>query len=361
MTERFECKLLGVIEGCTNPESAELLPDGETFVFGNCALMVGIPSFKGGGGIVYLQGQAFVSRARITESKTVELDERHLIDGLTATLGCDVLQRSTSRFATGTVFMVEGGLPITADRQTVLSKAKPRVIIFDAVLGKVLGEIPLDSDSAIGRRFNGLEQPNGLALDPDGNLYVGDIPNTNPDPSPDAPPLVPPAVYRIPHDVIDELASGKEADRAASQVQRIVMPGYVNGLTTRDTAGCWAVSCHPADPVNGGIYRLSAEDFDAGVQPDPRHRDLGILDGVGTTRRGAVLASNPVTGDIHIFLPDGNHKTLAVNDGLVPMPADFNVCYPRALGGEPALLVPNIDVGGVAGGSRVAVIDLSGL
>ena len=56
---------LGVIEGCTNPESAEMLADGETFVFGNCALGVGFPWFRDGAGLVYLEGQAFVSRARV--------------------------------------------------------------------------------------------------------------------------------------------------------------------------------------------------------------------------------------------------------------------------------------------------------
>jgi len=38
----WKAPLLGRIEGCTNPESCDLLPDGETFVFGNCALIARI-------------------------------------------------------------------------------------------------------------------------------------------------------------------------------------------------------------------------------------------------------------------------------------------------------------------------------
>src|SRR5262249_21387551 len=83
MTDRFKGRLLGVVEGCTNPESAELLDDGETIIFGNCRLDVGFGWFRDGQGLVYLEGQAFVSRARVSGDGAVTLDERSLISGLT--------------------------------------------------------------------------------------------------------------------------------------------------------------------------------------------------------------------------------------------------------------------------------------
>ena len=168
----WEAPLLGRIEGCTNPESAELLPDGKTFVFGNCTMMVGHPAYRSGQGIVYLKNEAFVSRAVIGDDRTVSLDQRVLIPGLTATLGCDVLKRATARLPVGTVLMAEGGRPITVAGSPALQadgEARPRAIAFDPATGRLLGAVGLDADSPIGRRFNPIDQPNGLALDVHGN------------------------------------------------------------------------------------------------------------------------------------------------------------------------------------------------
>lgn len=361
--EIFLARLMGRIDGCTNPESAELLDDGETFVFGNCALMVGHPDYRQGKGIVYLEGRAFVSRARIIARDRVELDERRLLTGLTATLGCDILRRPTRRFPAGTVFMNEGGNPVTREADSGLSDrqvTRPRVIAFNPISGELLGDIPLGPQSRLASRYNGIDQPNGLGLSAEGVLYVGDIPNGNP--VSQLPPPVPAAIYRIPHESLDALSAG--LDGAADAIQRIEMPGFVNGVTlSKSDDACWAVSCSFHDPANGGIYRLEAEHFENGVLPDPVVRGLGILDGVGVTRRGTILASTPVTGELHAFTTDGAHRIIRINDGekIVRMPADFNVCYPRVLEGEPALLVTDISVGRQPGDGSVAAVDISRL
>jgi hypothetical protein len=139
------------------------------------------------------------------------------------------------------------------------------------------------------------------------------------------------------------------------------MPGNVNGITIAPDDTCHAVSCAPFDPVKGGIYSLPTSAFDSGQLPAPLVSDLGILDGVGVTRRGTMIASNPVTGELFAFREDGERLMLAVADNPVAMPADINVAYPRALDGEPALLVPDISVGRPPGTSTVAVLDISGL
>ena len=360
MAEVFEGRLIGFIKGCTNPESAELLPDGETVVFGNCRLAVGYPWFRDGQGIVYLQGAAFVSQGRLTETG-MELTERELLTGLTGTLGCDVLRAgATSAFPVGTVFMCEGGQPLTADERQLVEDANPGVIAFDGVTGEMRGRLPMGGSSPIGRKFNGLEQPNGLAIDSSGNLFVGDIPNTNPDPNPDAPPPVPPAVYRIPNDALDAMADGDNS--SASGVQRVVMPNYVNGVTVSPIDQVpYAVSCMYTDPVDGGIYRLEQSAFNSGEQPDPVRTGYGIQDGVGVTRRGTVLASNPLTNKISGFRADGTDIEI-VTEGLpTRMPADFNVVYPTVLGGEPALLVTDISVGSPPGDGTVSAVDITGL
>jgi hypothetical protein len=111
------------------------------------------------------------------------------------------------------------------------------------------------------------------------------------------------------------------------------------------------------------LYQLGADDFTSGRLPSPTVAGLGILDGVGVTRRGTLLASTPVTGEIHAFGREGSHQVIRIetDEKVVRMPADFNVCYPSALNGEPALLVTDISVGRAPTDASVAVVDISGL
>jgi hypothetical protein len=359
MTDRFQGRLLGVIDGCTNPESAELLDDGETIIFGNCRLDVGFPWFRGGQGLVYLDGQAFVSRARIGVGGEVRLEERSLIGGLTATLGCDVLRTDATALPRGTVLMAAGGKPVTKDGSGP-APAWPHILAFDPRTGDILGRIPLGDGSAIAQRFEALEMPNGLAVDPAGNVYVTDCPHTSPLADPAAPPPSSPAVYRLPAAALGPLL--RDEPGAADAVNRVVMPGYVNGATTSPLDGtCFAVSCSPVDPVGGGVYRLPGDAFASGAQPAPLWRGLGQLDGVGVTRRGTVLAGNPLENEIHAFTPDGAHGVIAGDGWPCRMPADFNVAYPHCLGGEPALLVTDIMVGTGPGECTVSVLAIPGL
>jgi hypothetical protein len=359
MRDRFKGTLLGVIDGCTNPESAELLDDGETIVFGNCRLEVGFDWFRKGEGLVYLEGLAFVSRARVSRGGDVTLEERELITGLTTTLGCDVMRTGQTALPRGTVLMAVGGKPVTRDGSGP-AQASPHVLAFDPANGDILGRISLGEGSPIARRFEPLEMPNGLAVDQEGNLYVTDCPHTNPSPDPAAPPPSSPAVYRIPAAALGPLLRGEPG--SADFVGRVVMPGYVNGATISPVDGtCFAVSCSPVDPVGGGVYRLPASAFSSGVQPPPLHRDLGQLDGVGVTRRGTVLAGTPLENKIHAFTPDGEYGLIS-GDGLpCRMPADFNVVYPRCLDGEPALLITDIMVGTGPGECTVSVLAIPGL
>ena len=356
--------LLGRIDGCTHPESAELLLDGEHFVFGNCAMRVGVQAYRGGAGPVYLDGQAYVSLGRIAPDGEVSLVEERMVEGLTATLGCDVLSVATGRFAAGFVFQARGGCPLVAaaDAESLIENPadhRSQVLVYDVAARRLAGTIPLWEGTAFARRFNALNQPNGLAINARGDLFVGDIPHGNSVSV--LPPPVPSAVYRIPHEAIDGLAADDPA--AVEQVRRVLTPGFVNGLTVSPIDGeCWMVSCSSHDEAGGAVYRLGDAEFASGRLPEPVVSGLGVLDGVTITRRGSLLVTNPRTGEIHLFTVDGAHRLVRVG-GQKPWrsPADINVCYPKALAGEPALLVPDVAVASGPGESSVALLDLTGL
>lgn len=358
----LDLAVLGRIEGCTHPESADMLPDGEHVVFGNCAMTMGIAAYREGKALVYLEGEAFISLARLT-ADGAELIAREQISGLTGTLGLDVLRTATATFPAGTVFQAAGGNPIVRSGEERLAdepeRRRSQALAYDSLGGKVLGCIPLWEGSAIAQKFNAFDQPNGLAIGLDGDLFVGDIPNGNP--LSVLPPPVPSAVYRIPHGALDALARGEPG--SAAGVQRVMVPGFVNGVTVSPLDGaCWIVSCSSHDEAQGALYRLTDADWAAGVLPEPAISGLGVLDGVSITRRGTVFISNPRTGDISALLADGEHR-LVLAEGKQPtrFPADINVCYPAFRGGEPVLIVPDVSVTGAAGEGSVTFLDAAGL
>lgn len=136
-----------------------------------------------------------------------------------------------------------------------------------------------------------------------------------------------------------------------------------NGVAVSPVDGsCWIVTCCPHCEFGGAVFRLTDADWERGVLPAPAHRELGMLDGVGVTRRGTVLVSTPLTGALQAFTADGRHQVIDVaGETPVRMPADINVVYPPFLNGEPAVLACDIGVGRPAGDCSIAAIDISGL
>jgi len=360
--QALEVATIGRIEGCTSPESADLAPDGETLVFGNCAHVVGAPAYRSGRGIVYLRGKSFVTRARLDRRAGLVVDERTLIAGLTGTHGIEFVKRATPMLPAGAALLCEQAGPQMepgADVTLPKDSYTTCILAFDPATGAILGRIPLGCGSELSRRFNDIEQPNGIAVTADGAIHVSDMAAGNHAAA--WPPLVHSAIYRIAHEAIDNMIAGGAG--SADAVERIVTPGFTNGLAVSNLDGALlAVSCSDQDPSAGAIHRIRAEDFAAGRQPAPDVGGLGVLDGGGETRRGTLIGSNPRTGDIHVFTQDGEHRVI-VTGGVKPVraPADLNVCYPPAFGGEPILIVTDINPGGAPGEASVVVLDLSGL
>jgi len=360
--QALKVAVLARIEGCTHPESADMLPDGEHVVFGNCAMTLGIASYRGGKALVYIEGEAFISLARFTAAGAEVVNSR-LITGQTGTLGLDILRRGTTAFPEGTVFQAAGGNPVVAPGEDRIAdepeRLRSQALAYDPITGRILGCVPLWAGTPIADKFNAFDQPNGLAVNADGDLFVGDIPNGNPVDV--LPPPVPSAVYRIPHASLDALSRCEPG--SAADVQRILTPGFVNGVTVSPVDGlCWIVSCSSHDEAEGALYRLTDADWDAGVLPEPAIGGLGVLDGVCFTRRGTAFVTNPRTGEVIALLADGDHRVV-LGDGkpAARNPADINVCYPAHRNGEPVLIVPDVSVAAGAGEGSVTFLDISGL
>ena len=359
-----ETRILGRVAGATNPESAELLDDGETLIFGNCTMVMGNPHHRNGKSLVYLEGQAFITQAKITGEGRTEVTRWRLVDGLTGTLGIEVHRKGTALWPAGTGLIACGGRPFAKSLQDPLGSmidARQQIYAFDPVTGESRGRIALWAGSAFAKAIgHHVEMPNGLAVSPDGDLYLADNPNSNPEAA--QPPPVPSCVYRIPYESIDGLL--QDDPDAAAAVQAVEWVGWFNGVAASPIDGsAWVVTCSYHDPLNGAVIRLDAADFAAGRLPDPFVKDLGICDGVAVTKRGTVFATNPIAKEILCFPADGSRQRLVIEGQRLPVanPADINVIYPKFLGGEPALTVGDICVGWEPETAQVLVLDIAGL
>lgn len=259
-----------------NPEGALFSADGRHVFISNAAEL-GMPDK----GFHWTEKAGYVSKLSVLPDGTLRMVKEKLVDGLTAPLGMAASTVATKHFPKGTIFLCAGSAPIaTADGTHIddPKRADAKLVAFNAD-GKVLGEIRMGSGSPFEKITGAVATlPNAAGFDRDGNLYVADTAIGG---SAYAPALkTASGLWMIPHGSIDAVSEGKDA-----KLHFVAMPeGGPDGLEVAadgsvhtNTVG---VAASMKDPAEGGMYRLTRADFEAGRLPAPFASRLGALDGL---------------------------------------------------------------------------------
>jgi len=271
-------ELVQTLNNFDNPEGAIFSADGK-FTFISNAAELGMPDR----GFRWVEKGGYISKLAVQPDGTLQMANEQLVAGLTAPLGMAVLPKATGMFPAGTIFVVTGGCFLAqADGTPITDRARhnTRVVAFNED-GKIMGEIPMAAGSAFEKASKApVAQPNALAFDADGNLYVTDTGNGGKALRPRL--KARPGVYRVPHDSLDALAGGQQPP---APLAFIAIPGGPDGIEVSPSDDSVHVNTVGAgagvkDPAKGGMYRITGFHFAKGKLPAPQIRGVGALDGL---------------------------------------------------------------------------------
>jgi hypothetical protein len=331
-------QILQVLEAFDNPEGSIFSADGKTVFISNSAEL-GMPDK----GFHWTHKGGYISKLSVQSHGTLKMVKEKLITGLTGPLGMAVSTVATKKFPKGTIFLAEAWAPLAeADGTEVKdpSVLDPKILAFNAD-GKILGSIKLGTDSPAGKVAGvAATLANALAFDKQGNLYLADTGIGGR--------LFSPAldtkgggVYMFPIGSLDSLAEGKDAPLSYIGVPdggpdgiEVAPDGAIHFNTVGQAAGL-------KDPAEGGMYRITKEDFAAGRLPEPFARGLGALDGLdfaGSVRLDTEIKN---TNSVVVTPPYGKPMTLVFDrEKKLAGPADIAIA--KQSDGSYLLLIPEL-------------------
>lgn len=321
-----------------NPEGSIFSADGR-WVFISSAAELGMPDK----GFHWTHNRGYVSKLEVRPDGTLAMVKEKLVEGLTGPLGMAVSTVATKRFPKGTIFLAEAWAPLAEADGTEVKDPKvldPKIVAFNED-GKVLGAIRLGVGSHA-YKVSGVVATlaNALAFDKEGNLYLAETGIGGGQFEPPVP-THGGGVYMFPHGSLDALADGGAAPLHYIAVNdggpdgiEVAPDGAIHFNTVGKAAGL-------KDPAQGGMYRLSREDFRSGHLPAPFATGLGALDGLvfaGQVRLDTEIVN---TSSVVVTPPFGKPQLL----GLVPEtklagPADIAVR--RQADGSWLLVIPEL-------------------
>jgi len=338
-------QLVQTLNSFDNPEGAIFSADGKSVFISNAAEL-GMPDR----GLRWIEKGGYISKLSVQPDGTLQMVNEKLVAGYTTPLGMAVLPKATGTFPAGTIFAVTGGCFLAqADGTPITDRARheTRIIAFSED-GKVLGEIPMAAGSAFEKASKApVAQPNALAFDAEGNLYVTDTGNGGSLLKPRL--KARPGVYRVPHESLDALAAGQQP---TAPLAFIPIPGGPDGIEVSPDDDSIHVNTVGAaagvkDPAKGAMYRLTGYHFAKGKLPAPQMRGIGALDGL-TFAAGKRLDTQVFPQNaILVTKPNEWPCRLAVEPAIEPTSMADIAAFTRADGSillvipDPSWLKPN--------------------
>jgi hypothetical protein len=359
-------RVLQEIAEFDNPEGSVFSADGKSLYVSNAAIW-------DCDGFAWTEGGGYISKLSVGANGQVSMVNKQLAAGITAPLGMAVNRYGTRMFPAGSIFIGVGSAPMgTKDCQPISDRGrlKTGVLVIDE-LGKKLGMIDMSIGSVFHRIAGGpVLLTNALDFDSRGNLYVVD---SGIGAGSFSPPITgAPGIWMIPYESIDDVASGRLPSRS---VKFIPMPGGPDGVEVSplddsihvNTVG--AVVGMP-DPDNGGMWRLTMADFEAGRLPKPYASGLGALDGLDFTDKGTridteIMRSGPRNNIVISPIGLAHGQTpYGFGPHYLPLDKEIDITGPAdvdllTLGdGSILLSVPELSVGSRGAKDHVTIIRL---
>jgi len=321
-----------------NPEGAIFSADGQLVFISNSAEL-GMPDK----GLHWTHRGGYISKLAVLADGSLKMLNEKLITGLTGPLGMAVIPVATRKFPAGTIFVIEAWAPLAeADGTEVKdpSVLDPKIIGFNTD-GTVLGAIKLGAGSSAAAAAGVIATlGNALAFDKEGNLYAidtgiaGGLFN---------PPIATKGggAYMFPVSSLDALADGQSAPvlyiatpEGGPDGIEVAPDGSIHFNTVGLAAGL-------KDPADGGMYRVTKEDFKNGTLPAPFARGLGALDGldfVGNVRLDTEIKN---TNGVIVTPPSGVPMMLTYDKDIkLAGPADIAVR--KTSDGSYLLVIPEL-------------------
>jgi hypothetical protein len=339
-----------------NPEGSLFSADGR-FLYVSSSAELGSPSK----GFHWIRGRGYISKLSVGPGGKLHMLKARLVDSVTAPLGMALNPVRNGRFPRGAIFVAETGAPLAeADGSEVKDQAlsDAQVMAFNEN-GKVLGSIHIGPGSAVARRIGVAGAvPNALAFDEQGNLYVTE---TGFGGGQYDPPIATHGggVYRFPASSLEALADGRDApfqyipapEGGPDGIE--VAPG---GAVHMNTVG---LNAGLNDPAEGGMYRLSQLDFDAGRLPPPFARGLGALDGLTFAGDKRLDTEVKNTNSVIVTPLAGGPTRILLLDKPMRFDGPADIAVARQRDGSYLLVVPELSaLAANTGHDRITVIRL---
>jgi len=321
-----------------NPEGAIFSADGQ-FVFISNAADIGMPDKN----LHWTHKGGYISKLAVQPDGSLKMVSEKLITGLTGSLGMAVIPVATKKFPAGTIFLIEAWAPLAeADGAEVKdpSVLDPKIIVFNTD-GKVLGAIKLGEGSSAAKAAGIVATlGNALAFDKEGNLHATD---TGIGGGQFNPPIATKGggAYMFPVSSLDALADGQ-----SGPVSYIAMPdGGPDGIQVGPDGAIHINTVGPAaglkDPADGGMYKVTKDDFKSGKLPAPFAKGLGALDGLDFAGNVRLDTEIKNTSSVVVTPPSGTPMILTYDKDIkLAGPADIAV--QKMSDGSYLLVIPEL-------------------